>query len=46
MEDYSAFEWVLAHALTAQPVELSAYCLTPNHWNLLACPRKRSNSAA
>jgi putative transposase len=40
-EDYAAFERVMAHALSAEPVELLAYCLMPNHWHLLVCPRAR-----
>jgi len=38
-EDYAAFERVMAHALTAEPVRLLAYCLMPNHWHLLLCPK-------
>ena len=36
--DYAAFERVMAHALAAEPVQLLAYCLMPNHWHLLLCP--------
>ncbi len=38
-EDYAAFERVMAHALGAEPLQLLAYCLMPNHWHLLLCPQ-------
>jgi putative transposase len=39
-EDYAAFERVMAYALDAEPVDLLAYCLMPNHWHLLLRPRE------
>jgi putative transposase len=39
-DDFAAFERVMAHALEAHPLRLLAYCLMPNHWHLLVCPRK------
>ncbi len=44
-ELYAAFERVMAHALTAESVRLPAYCLMPNHWHLLPCPRTESLAA-
>ncbi len=38
-EDYAAFERVMAHALAADPVQLLAFCLMPNHWHLLLKPQ-------
>jgi putative transposase len=38
-EDFAAFERVMGHALEAHPLRLLAYCLMPNHWHLLVCPR-------
>jgi putative transposase len=37
-EDFSAFERVMVHALTAHPVRLLGYCMMPNHFHLLLWP--------
>ena len=37
--DYAAFERVLAEVLDLYDIELFAYCLMPNHWHLVLCPR-------
>ncbi len=37
--DYDAFERVLAEGLARYPVNLLTYCLMPNHWHLVVCPR-------
>ena len=39
-EDFAAFERVMAYSLEAEPVQLFAYCLMPNHWHLLLSPQK------
>jgi putative transposase len=38
-QDYAAFQHVLAQALQRYPVDLLSYCLMPNHWHLVLCPR-------
>ena len=44
--DYDAFERILIEALERFPgVELLAYCLMPNHWHLVLCPRRASDLA-
>ncbi len=44
--DYAAFAAVLAGALRAVPVDLLAWCLTPNHWHLILRPRGRPRKEA
>jgi putative transposase len=36
--DYRAFLSILGHALEHHPVRLIAYCLMPNHWQLVVGP--------
>ncbi len=38
--DYAAFERVLNEALTRVPVRLLCFCLMPNHWHLVLCPKQ------
>jgi putative transposase len=38
--DYAAFEKILAEAVAATRLRISAYCLMPNHWHLLLWPRR------
>jgi putative transposase len=38
-EDYQAFERVLAEGLERYPIELLTYCVMPNHWHLVVCPK-------
>lgn len=37
--DYETFEQVIADALMRKPVRLLAYCLMPDHWQMLVWPR-------
>ncbi len=37
--DYLAFERILAEGVERFPADLLAYCLMPNHWHLVVCPR-------
>lgn len=37
--DYTAFERILAEAITRTGIRLLAYCVMPNHWHLLLWPR-------
>ena len=39
--DYEAFETVLAEAVERTQTRLLAYCLMPNHWNLLVWPQRQ-----
>ena len=39
-EDYEAFERVLQDAVERVQMRLLAYCIMPNHWHLVAWPRK------
>ncbi|MGB4076608.1 MAG: transposase [Minisyncoccia bacterium] len=39
-EDYKLFEDILEEAVEEYEVRLLAYCLMPNHWHLVVCPRK------
>lgn len=38
--DYAAFEQLLAEATARVPMTVLAYCLMPNHWHLVLCPRQ------
>src|SRR5205085_1534855 len=38
-QDFEAFERILAEALEQVPTRLLCYCLMPNHWHLVLCPR-------
>lgn len=38
--DYAAFVKVLSEAVRRTDVPLLAYCVMPNHWHLLVCPRR------
>ena len=37
--DYDAFERVLSEGLGRYSVDMLTYCLMPNHWHLVVCPR-------
>ncbi len=38
--DYAAFERILNEALTRVPVRLLCFCLMPDHWHLVLCPKQ------
>jgi putative transposase len=38
--DYAGFESAMAEALAQEPLRMLAYCLMPDHWNLLLRPRE------
>ena len=40
MDDYLAFETILAEAKLRQNMRILGYCLMPNHWHLLLWPRE------
>ncbi len=37
--DFLAFERILSEGLKRYSVDVLAYCLMPNHWHLVVCPR-------
>lgn len=39
-KDFEAFENVLEEAKDKYSMRILAYCLMPNHWHLILCPRK------
>jgi putative transposase len=38
-QDYLAFEQITVLATEAAHIEILAYCLMPNHWHFLLCPK-------
>jgi len=38
LEDFEAFERILAKALDRSQIHLFAYCLLPNHWHMVVSP--------
>jgi len=40
-EDYESFERVLAEAYEREPLPIFAYCVMPNHWHFVVCPKTR-----
>ncbi len=38
LEDYEAFERVLAEAFEREPIPIFAYCVMPNHWHFVVRP--------
>jgi len=38
--DYAAFEKVMLEAMQKRAVPLLSYCLMPNHWHFLVCPKQ------
>src|SRR5665213_1640651 len=43
LDDYLAFESILAEAKLRQNMRILGYCLMPNHWHLLLWPREDSD---
>jgi REP element-mobilizing transposase RayT len=39
-EDYAAFERIMVAAMRRSPIRLLAYCLMPNHWHMVLCPKQ------
>jgi len=39
-EDYAAFERIMVAAMRRSPIRLLAYCLMPNHWQMILWPKK------
>ncbi|THI83033.1 MAG: hypothetical protein CAF41_015200 [Nitrospira sp. CG24A] len=37
---YVVVEMILAEAHAQTTIRITAYCLMPNHWHLLVCPRQ------
>ena len=39
-QDYQIFESILAQAVEKFDMRLLAYCIMPNHWHLVLCPKR------
>ncbi len=42
-QDYIDFEMILEQAVEDYDMRLLAYCLMPNHWHLVVCPRQNGD---
>ena len=43
-EDYAAFERVLEQAYARESLRILAYCVMPNHWHMVAWPKRGSDT--
>jgi putative transposase len=39
-DEYSALESILAEAKEIHPMRILAYCVMPNHWHMVVCPKE------